>query len=145
MAGGKVKKGQKTTGIVRHCQPFTQTDRAQLGCVRTICFDRNRRGGPDPAGRCTVAVVVEYQRPLISRPVTIGKDVFIHAAVMAVKIIQGKIFRSGEELAALQEREDPELMPSYQSLIYGLVPIGPPVLHAVFFVKPLDLSMADHR
>ena len=91
-----------------------------------------------------MAVMVQHQRLVITYPVGIGEHIFIDA-VTGMEIVQNEVFRFREKPSATQQREDPHFVPANQPLINLFVPIGTLVLHAVFFVKALDLTMAEHR
>ncbi len=54
------------------------------------------------------------------------------------------MFHPGEHPALLEQREDLLLVAPHEVTVYRFVPVGSPVLHAVFFREALDLSVTEH-
>ncbi len=107
-------------------------------------LDRVGHRGLDPAPGGSELVVIDHQRPLVPRPVRVGKHVLVDVALRGKEIVQQKVLHLGEQAAAVQQREYLPLVALHQVAVGLLIPVGAPVLHAVLFGKALDLAVAEH-
>ncbi|MHB9294254.1 hypothetical protein Holit_03379 [Hollandina sp. SP2] len=99
---------------------------------------------PDPSGALITGIVVEHQGAVLPHPVGIGKDVFVYPALWSEEVVQTEIRAPGKKEPPPHQGEDLPFMPLHQEGIRLFIPVGTAVLHTVFLLKTLDLSVAEH-
>ncbi len=99
----------------------------------------------DPAARLGVPVVVDDQRALASGAVRVGEDVLVDVPGRGDQVVQQEVAHLGEEVPAVQQREELPLVASHQPVVGLLVPVGAAVLHPVLLGVALHLAVPEHR
>ena len=91
-----------------------------------------------------ILVVDDDQRPLASMSVDVCEDGFAACAVVPC-IVDVEMLDTAEEVAPSEQGEYPPVVLVDHPLVRLLVPVCPPVLHAVLLLQTLYLAMAEHR
>ena len=73
-----------------------------------------------------------------------GVDVFVHATVEAHVIVQVKALGARESVPLSKQGKEHRAVVIEQSLVQGLVAVGPGGFHAVLFSAAFQLAMPQH-
>src|ERR1700735_2676214 len=106
-----------------------------LVCVRCRPVD-----GPLCRG---IAIVVEHKPALVSPPVRVSEDIFVHRAVVVEEIIEQEVAALGKERSHVQQGSYFALMPSHQPVVRSLVIPRPSILHAVLLGESINLTVTE--
>ena len=75
----------------------------------------------------------------------VGEDIFVHAAIRRVKVIEEELLHVGEQVAAVKEREDASTRGQRSILRWAVSShFGRAEFHPVFFAEAFDLSVTEH-
>ena len=102
-------------------------------------------GFADPARRRRVPVVVHDQRALAADRFEYAKTSSSTDPSSRDEVVQQEVVDLGEQRPPVQQRHDLALVALHEPRIGLLVPVGAPVLHAVFLGVALDLAVPEHR
>ena len=140
-AGERVAPGENSAGFIVQAQPFADSLLAQLvGALVGV-----GRGIINRPVRLAVAIVIDHQGALVASAIGVGKDVFVHLAVVRKEVVEQEVAALGKEPAALEQRGNLAFVALDHPGIGVFVVARPLVLHAVLLGEALDLAVAEHR
>jgi hypothetical protein len=126
-------------------QPLGESALRQSSFIAFAGTRHERCRKAHPTACVGIAIMVDHQRTFIAIAVRERKHILVHMSVGRIEVVQQEMVGAGEQVTAVEQREDFALVPRNQPLIRLLVPIGAVILHAILFGKPLDLPVPKHR